>query len=146
MRHYETIYIINPNLADEDYREIIEKFKSQIEQQKGVVIKTQEWGKQNLAYLIKKFDKGYYILIEFCAEQELVATLERGLKLDDRILKYQTVKLADKVDPEELLKKQQDETKKADVHEEDQGLGNNSLAQDQDNEIYIDYEADDGDE
>lgn len=144
MRHYETIYIINPNLAEDDYHEIIEKFRSQIEQQKGIVIKTQEWGKQTLAYLIKKFDKGYYILIEFCAEQELIATLERSLKLDDKILKFQTVKLADKVDPEELLKKQQDETKKADVHEDDQGLDNKSVAQN--NETGRDNEADNGNE
>ena len=117
MRHYEIIYIINPNLADEDYQAVIQKFREQIEEQKGVVIKIQEWGKQTLAYLIRKFDKGYYVLVEFCAEQTLIAVLERTLKLDDRILKYQTVKLADKVDPEALLKEQEDKTKKSDIQE-----------------------------
>ena len=117
MRHYEIIYIINPNLADEDYQAVIQKFREQIEEQKGVVIKIQEWGKQTLAYLIRKFDKGYYVLVEFCAEQTLIAVLERTLKLDDRILKYQTVKLADKVDPEALLKEQEDKTNKSDIQE-----------------------------
>jgi small subunit ribosomal protein S6 len=118
MRHYEMIYIMNPDLAEEDCRGIIEKFKNFIEDQKGVIIKTQEWGKQTLAYLINKFDKGYYVLVEFCAEQALIAGLERNLKLDDRILKYQTIKLAEKADPEELLKKQPDESKEKVVQED----------------------------
>lgn len=105
MRHYETIYIVNPNLADEECRDLIDKFNKLIEENKGIIITIQEWGKRSLAYLIKKYDKGFYVLVEFCATQELIAVFERGLKLDDRILKFQTVKLAEKADPEELLKK-----------------------------------------
>jgi len=117
MRHYEIIYIINPNLADEDCKAVIQKFKELIEEQKGIIIKTQEWGKQTLAYLIKKFDRGFYVLVEFCAEQTLIAELERTLKLDDRILKFQTVKLADKADPEKLLKEQESRSKKSEMQE-----------------------------
>jgi small subunit ribosomal protein S6 len=124
-------------LAEEDYRGVIEKFKNFIEEQKGVIIKTQEWGKQTLAYLINKFDKGYYVFVEFCAEQELIAVLERNLKLDDRILKYQTVKLADKADPEELLKKQQDKSKDKAVQEDskDQEPTDENNASDKDSEV-----------
>ncbi|MBW2610173.1 MAG: 30S ribosomal protein S6 [Deltaproteobacteria bacterium] len=121
MRHYETIYILNPNLPEEEYREAINKFNSLIDKQKGVIIKTKEWGKQRLAYDIKKFNYGSYVLIDFCAEPGLTAGHERDLKLDDRVLKYQTVKLEDKADPQELILKEKETEKKA-AAEEDQGL------------------------
>ncbi|MFH1479919.1 MAG: 30S ribosomal protein S6 [Pseudomonadota bacterium] len=112
MRHYETIYIIHPNLADEDYKAAITKFNERVEKQKGVVIKTEEWGKQRLAYLIKKVDKGSYVLMNYCGLPGLSQELERELKLDDRVLKYQTVKLADKVDPEALIMKEEEARKR----------------------------------
>jgi len=107
MRHYEIIYIVNPNLNGDDYHELVKKYTEIIENTKGVIIKTDEWGKQRLAYRIRKFYNGVYVYVEFCAEAESIAELERNLKLDDNILKFQTVKLADQADPEELIKKAQ---------------------------------------
>lgn len=111
MRHYETIYMITPDLGDEDYKEVIKKFNDLIEKNKGVIVKVEEWGKQKMAYLVKKFDRGSYVLIDYCGLPGITHKLERGLKLDDRILKYQTVKLADKVEPQELIKKEQEAKK-----------------------------------
>jgi small subunit ribosomal protein S6 len=102
MRLYETLYLINPELADEDYRGVVDKFNSLIEKNKGVLIKVDEWGKKSLAYDVKKFDKGYYVLLNFCGEPDLISELRRDFKLDDRVLKYQTIKLSDKADPEVL--------------------------------------------
>lgn len=110
MRHYEIIYIINPNLSDEDYHEIIKKFNDLIENRKGVIVKTQEWGKQRMAYTIEKFYNGYYVLIDFCADPGVTSELERNLKLDDRILKFQAIKLADKADPQELIQKEKEKS------------------------------------
>lgn len=118
MRHYETIYIINPNLADNDYGEVIKKFSNLVENQKGIIIKVKEWGKQKLAYEIKKFDKGSYILMDYCGDAGVTAILERDLKLDDKILKYQTVKLADKADPQELILKEKDAKKESEIKED----------------------------
>lgn len=119
MKHYETIYIINPNMADDDYSDAIEKFNKLIEKQKGVIVKSQEWGRQRLAYDIKKFDKGFYVLIDYCADAGVTAFLERALKLDDRVLKYQTVKLADRADPQELIRKEQAAKKESDQERDD---------------------------
>jgi len=105
MRRYETLYIVSPNLADEDYKEAITKFNSLIEKQKGIIVKVQEWGKQRLAYEVKKLDKGSYVLMDYCGEPGITAELERDLKLDDRVLMYQTVKVADRVDHQELMLK-----------------------------------------
>jgi small subunit ribosomal protein S6 len=113
MKHYETIFISNPNLGDEEYGGILTNFRDSIEKSKGVIIKTEEWGKQKLAYQLKKFDNGFYVLMEYCGEPGITAELERRLKLDERVLKYQTVKLADNADPEALIQKEK-ETKEKD--------------------------------
>jgi len=118
MRNYETIYIMNPNLAEDDYKESVNKFNILIEKQKGVIIKTEEWGKQKLAYELKKFDTGTYVLVNYCGESGVSAELERSLKLDDRVLLYQTVKLADEVDPQELILKEKKVMKKSPAEEE----------------------------
>jgi small subunit ribosomal protein S6 len=103
MRHYETIYIVRPNVSDDDYAEVVNKFRGILESHKGIIIKVDEWGKQKLAYMIKKNDKGFYVRNEYCGSPDLIGFFERNLKLDERILKYQTVKLDEDVDPETLL-------------------------------------------
>ena len=105
MRYYETLYIINPSLAEEDYRAVVAKFTDVVGKNKGVVTKVDEWGKKTLAYDIKKFDKGYYVLLQYCGEAGLTAELKREMGLDDRILKYQIIKLSDNADLEELMPK-----------------------------------------
>ncbi len=113
MRHYEIIYIINPNESDDEFNAIVEKFNNLIVNQKGVIIKTQKWGKQRLAYTVKKFNNGFYVLVDFCANPGVTTELERNLNLDDRIIKYQTVKLAEKADPQELIEKENEAQKQA---------------------------------
>ena len=105
MRYYETLYIINPNLSDEENREEITKFNDLVEKKKGIVVKIDEWGKRTLAYSIKRFKKGFYVLLQYGGDGNVVAEVERGMRLDERILQYQTVKLRDNVDPEELKAK-----------------------------------------
>jgi small subunit ribosomal protein S6 len=105
MRLYETLYLINPDLADEDYRSEVEKYNALVEKQKGVVIKTDEWGKRTLAYPVKKFKRGFYVLLQFCGDAGVVDELKRVLRLDERVLKFQTIKLSDHTDPEALKAK-----------------------------------------
>jgi small subunit ribosomal protein S6 len=111
MRHYEIIYIINPNQTDDEFNEIVEKFNNLVTAQKGVIIKTQKWGKQRLAYTVKKFNNGFYVFVDFCANAGVTTELERNLNLDDRIIKYQTVKIAENADPQELLEKERENQK-----------------------------------
>ena len=99
-------------MVDDTYQEVLSKYNDIIEKEKGILIKVEEWGNQKMAYDVGKFDRGSYVLVEYCGLSGLTAELERYLKLDDRILLYQTVKLADTVDPEELLLKEE-EAKKA---------------------------------
>jgi small subunit ribosomal protein S6 len=108
------ICIINPNLDTESLNEVVAKLSDVITKLKGYVLKINEWGKKKLAYEVKQFDKGHYVLFDFCGVPDMVKTLERNLKLDERVLKFITVKIDDDVDPEELMK----EEKKQEVIEE----------------------------
>ena len=107
MKRYETIYIINPTLDADSLGEVVTKFSDLIKRLKGYIVKVNEWGKRKLAYEVRRFDKGYYIVLDFCGLPEIVKELERNLKLDDRILKYLTVKIDEDVDPEDLAGKEQ---------------------------------------
>ena len=112
MKRYETIYIINPTLDADSLGEVVTKFSDLIKRLKGYIVKVNEWGKRKLAYEVKRFDKGYYIVLDFCGLPEIVKELERNLKLDDRILKYLTVKIDEDVDPEDITGKEQEKKDK----------------------------------
>ena len=103
-RFYETLYLAKPDLSEEDYGKLVAKVNELVDKNNGRVIKCEEWGRKTLAYRVKKFDKGYYVLLQYCAGPGTSAEIERNLRLDETVLKYQTIKLAEHVDPEELLK------------------------------------------
>ena len=102
MRHYETLYLLNPNLAAEEYTEILGKFNGIVEKEAGVVIRVEEWGKRTLAYEVRRFDKGYYVLMDYCGGPGITDEFHRAMRLDDRVFKFHTVKLSDTADPEAL--------------------------------------------
>ena len=122
------IYIINPNLENESLSEVVDKFSDIIIKLKGYVVKVSQWGKKKLAYEVKKFDKGYYVVCDFCGDPATVNELERNLKLDDRVLQYITVKIDEDVDLEELMSREQQQEKVAEesndqaIEEENNGL------------------------
>ena len=92
MQRYEVIAIVLANLNDEDITALIERSQTIITDRKGVIAKIDKWGKRHLAYEIKKQKDGYYFLIDFAGDGPIVAEIERNYKIDDRILKFITVK------------------------------------------------------
>ena len=92
MQRYEVIAIVLANLTDEDITALIERSQTIITDRKGVVAKIDKWGKRRLAYEINKQKDGYYFLIDFAGDGPIVAEIERNYKIDDRILKFMTVK------------------------------------------------------
>ena len=92
MQRYEVIAIVLANVSDEDITALIERSQTIITDRKGVVAKIDKWGKRHLAYEIKKQKDGYYFLIDFAGNGPIVAEIERNYKIDDRILKFITVK------------------------------------------------------
>lgn len=99
MRKYETFFITDPDLADEVNTVIDDKFKTVVTSNGGSVLNYVPWGKKKLAYTVKKRNRGHYILMEYAGGPELVAELERNMRLDERVLKFITVLLDERFDP-----------------------------------------------
>ncbi len=102
MRRYETIFIIDNDLSEEERSPIFEKLKDLIQQHNGLQVMVDEWGTKRLAYEIKKKVRGYYVCLNYCGSGTLVNEIERFFRIDDRVLKYMTVLLDKDVDIENV--------------------------------------------
>ncbi len=83
---YEVLYVLNPNLSEEETQAIVEKFKTLIEQN-GTVDEMDEWGKRKLAYEINYLTEGYYVLVKFTSGPEFPAELDRILGITDGVIR-----------------------------------------------------------
>ena len=83
---YELMYIINPNLSEEETAAVGEKFKALVEQN-GTLEEMEEMGKRKLAYEINYISEGYYVLVKFTSGPDFPAELDRVLGITDGILR-----------------------------------------------------------
>lgn len=93
MRTYETIFIVHPDSVGEQYAATVEKFKKILEEQKANILKIEEWGTRKLAYLVKRQNRGTYVLVAYEAGPNVIAEFERRMRLDEAIIKFQTIHL-----------------------------------------------------
>jgi small subunit ribosomal protein S6 len=131
MRRYETIFIARPNVGEDEIEAITAKATSTIESDGGTILRVNNWGLKKLAYLIKKENQGYYVYIDYAGVPESIAEIERVFRIDDRVLKYLTVKLADTCDPE-AVKEQLAQEESVPVPEEEDLLEKDSDSVDED--------------
>lgn len=96
IREYETLYIVSPELDRSGIDNLNNKFKSIIQENGGKVIKLTRWGKRDLAYKIKKFSQGFYVHINYFGEGRTVNELQRNLRLNEKILRYMTIRLSER--------------------------------------------------
>jgi small subunit ribosomal protein S6 len=101
IREYETTFIVDSLLPEEQINATIDKIKDFIEKNGGKINQIDRWGKRRLAYEIAKKQYGYYVYIRFQYEGSLLKELEREYKLDDSIIRYLTVLI-----PKIVLKKE----------------------------------------
>ena len=90
---YETVFIITPVLSDAQMKETVQKFKDLLTERGAEMVHEEHWGLKKLAYLIQKKSTGFYHLIEYRAEGELIDELETEIKRDERVMRFLTVKL-----------------------------------------------------
>ena len=83
---YELMYIINPNLSEEETAAVVEKFKALVEQN-GTLEEMEEMGKRKLAYEINYISEGYCVLVKFTSGPDFPAELDRVLGITDGILR-----------------------------------------------------------
>ena len=84
--NYEALYIIKPNLGEEDTAALVAKFKELVEAN-GTLTELNEWGSRRLAYPIEDLNEGYYVLMTFESKPEFPAELDRIFKITDGIMR-----------------------------------------------------------
>ena len=113
MRRYEQICILRPSLSEDEINTVVENTHQIITDEAGTIISNIKWGMKKLAYPIKKELQGYYVFSDFAATPAAVAEVERKFRIDDAVLKYMSIKLADAISAEEIKAAQDDAAAKA---------------------------------
>lgn len=100
LHEYETTLIIRPDMDDPSTYGIVERIEGVINDNGGTLLLRDDWGKRKLAYAIEKHLKGHYVLLDFLGPAEMVAELERRIRITDGVIRFLTVRTADAVDVE----------------------------------------------
>jgi len=94
MNHYETVFILNPVLSEDQIKETVKKYEDFLSSRGAKMIAKENWGLKKLAYQIQKKKSGFYHLFEFTTDEgQLVHDLETEFKRDERFMRFLTVKL-----------------------------------------------------
>ncbi len=102
---YEIGFIITPEVNEEEVKKIIESITGTITKAKGVIENLDEWGRKKLAFPIQKNLEGYYVFIQTEVDGSVIATLERRLKQMEKVLRFITLRLDDKLKKSNKLTK-----------------------------------------
>jgi len=92
MRQYETVFLISPNLEEEETTKIITQISGVISKKRGKLIQEDRWGKKKLAYPIKKFEEAFYVFFHYEGDSDIPFELEKRFKQTEAILRFLTVK------------------------------------------------------
>lgn len=102
---YEIGFIVTPEASEEEAKKVIESITSTITKAEGVIEGLDEWGRKKLAYPIQKHLEGYYVFVQAQVDGAVVATLERRLKQMEKVLRFITLRLDDKLKKSNKLSK-----------------------------------------
>jgi small subunit ribosomal protein S6 len=93
INQYETVFIMTPVLSEDQMKEAVNKFHKLLTEKGAEIVYENNWGLRKMAYHIQKKTTGFYYLIEFKAEGNIIRDLEIAFKRDERVLRFLTVKL-----------------------------------------------------
>jgi small subunit ribosomal protein S6 len=92
-RTYEIMFIVRPDILDEDLDKLIAGFEGNITSGGGTVKQTEKLGRRKLAYLVKKFNEGNYVLLTIDADGSLITEIERRLRVSEPVIKFLSVRM-----------------------------------------------------
>ena len=93
MNSYETVFILTPVLSEDQAKEAVQKFETEINNFGGKVKHSESWGLRKMAYPIQKKSTGFYFLVEFQSEGSVVADYELMMKRDERVMRFLTMRM-----------------------------------------------------
>jgi small subunit ribosomal protein S6 len=111
-RTYELMFIVRPDMADEDLDKLISNLESTVASAAGTVKNVERMGKRRLAYMVRKFREGVYILMTIEGAGSVVHELERRLRVTEPVIKFLTVRIDEEQKRLEKIKKLRDAKKK----------------------------------
>ncbi len=97
-KEYETIYVLRPDVDADTADKVQARVSDVVQREQGRLLKVEAWGRRKLAYPVARHRKGVYVYVRYVGKGGLVNELERNLKLQDAVLKYQTVLTRENVD------------------------------------------------
>ncbi len=112
MKYYELLYVLQPTMSEEDLNKFINEVGERIKAEGGEIFKNELWQKRNLAYPIKKFRQGYYVLVHYKAEPTVPKKIEDYLRIKEVVLRWINVN---------MLKKDMKQYQQAEAKKEDNG-------------------------
>jgi small subunit ribosomal protein S6 len=112
-RTYELMFIVRPDMADEDLEKLVSLLETTVTSAKGSVKSIDRMGKRRLAYMVRKFREGIYILMTIEGEGTVIHELERRLRVTEQVIKFLTVRVDEEHKRLEKIKALRDSRKKA---------------------------------
>ena len=92
-RTYEIMFIVRPDVEEADLDKLVEGFHKNVTDGGGEVRSTEKMGRRRLAYTVRKFNDGFYVLLNIAAEGNLIAEIERRLRVSEQVIKFITVRM-----------------------------------------------------
>ncbi len=111
-RNYELMFIVRPDMVDEDLNKLISTLESSVTSAGGTT-KTEVWGKRRLAYRVGRFNDGIFVLMLIDGVGAVVHELERRLRVTEPVIKFLTVRTDEELKRLDKIKKIRDSKKKA---------------------------------
>ena len=111
MRTYEALYIASPEMEEGDIQTLSQEVESLVTTNGGTIVRSEIWGKRKLAYLVKKYSEGNYILLRFQAKPDFIQKLELWFKLNDGVIRYLVTHFDEhtlRVETEQARRKEED--------------------------------------
>ncbi|MBW2091763.1 MAG: 30S ribosomal protein S6 [Deltaproteobacteria bacterium] len=90
-RRYETLFLLHPDLSEEEISEIEEKCTNIINQSQGKLLTLDRWGHRKLAYEVKGQTRGFYFLLDYVGGPDMLAEIERQMRIDERVFRYMSL-------------------------------------------------------
>ncbi len=100
LREYETIFLVKPDLTDDNVDKVKERVRGIVNREGGKLLRFTVWGKKRTMYQVAKAPRAIYVHTSYLGASSLVAEIERNLRNYDEVSRYLSVKVADEVDPE----------------------------------------------
>ena len=107
-RSYEIMFIVRPDVEEAEIDKIVETFSGYVTQGGGVVKQTEKMGRRRLAYTVRKFNDGFYVLLIVDAPASLIHEIERRLRVSEQVIKFITVRTDEEEKRVAKIKKHRD--------------------------------------